>query len=252
MQNEASFFKEYSEFNAKIMKSAERLRVALQINSLLAIYLKDKKRNLKLLDIGASSGLISKYLSDFFGEVHAIDVDTKSIKFAKTKFKKKNLKFYLMDALDMKFPNESFDVIVCNQVYYCVKDPQKLMNEIFRVLKKGGICFFGARNKYTLWDAQYHLPLLSLLPQNIADWIVKTAGRSNRFLNNYRSFWQLLDLCRDFEIQRMTPKILNNAKKYGYKTLIKFQPVLQFIPVSFWERVEPVLPNFIWILRKPD
>jgi len=42
------------------------------------------------------------------------------------------------DICDLPFENESFDVVLCNHVLEHIKDDEKAMKEIFRILKKGG------------------------------------------------------------------------------------------------------------------
>jgi len=43
-----------------------------------------------------------------------------------------------MDITDIKFPDESFDVIICNHVLEHIPDDRKALAELFRVLKRGG------------------------------------------------------------------------------------------------------------------
>lgn len=38
---------------------------------------------------------------------------------------------------------ESFDTVLCNGMYECVEDSQKMVDEAFRLLKKGGKVIFG-------------------------------------------------------------------------------------------------------------
>jgi SAM-dependent methyltransferase len=45
---------------------------------------------------------------------------------------------YTMDITDIKFPDQQFDVILCNHVLEHVEDDQKAMRELYRVLKPGG------------------------------------------------------------------------------------------------------------------
>ncbi|MBN1902353.1 class I SAM-dependent methyltransferase [Candidatus Sumerlaeota bacterium] len=42
------------------------------------------------------------------------------------------------DIHDLKFDDESFDIIVCNAILEHVENPQKAISELFRVLKKEG------------------------------------------------------------------------------------------------------------------
>lgn len=43
-----------------------------------------------------------------------------------------------MDITDIHYPNESFDVIICNHVLEHIPDDRKAMNELYRILKKNG------------------------------------------------------------------------------------------------------------------
>lgn len=43
-----------------------------------------------------------------------------------------------MDITDIKYPDESFDIIMCNHVLEHVSDDVQAMKELFRVQKKGG------------------------------------------------------------------------------------------------------------------
>ena len=42
-----------------------------------------------------------------------------------------------------KFPDETFDVVLCNGMYECVDNPQNMINEVIRITKKGGTAIFG-------------------------------------------------------------------------------------------------------------
>jgi SAM-dependent methyltransferase len=44
------------------------------------------------------------------------------------------------DAMKLPFKNNSIDTVLSTQVLEHLKDPQKAIDEIFRVLKKGGVC----------------------------------------------------------------------------------------------------------------
>ena len=48
---------------------------------------------------------------------------------------------YLFDGLNVPFEDNSFDSVICTEVLEHAVDPIKLMNEIYRVLKKDGFAF---------------------------------------------------------------------------------------------------------------
>lgn len=241
----------YSKFNPAILKKKGRLRVAKQIISLLGVGLgKNNIKNLKVLDVGCSSGIITHELAKNFKEVWGIDIDENSVNIARKTFVKPNLFFSVMDGSQTSFENAEFDLVIANQVYYCFPEPEIFFNETYRVLKTGGACLLGARNKYTLWDPQFRLPLLSFLPKSISDFLVKFFGRADGYNVSYLSYRQLTELTKKFEVIKYTPRILHSPKKFGFHSLVKYNYFLRLIPEWIWGAIEPFLPNFIWLLKK--
>jgi len=53
------------------------------------------------------------------------------------------------DILDLPFNNNSFDIIFCNHVLEHIEDDQKAMQELYRVLKPGGMGIFQIPQDYT-------------------------------------------------------------------------------------------------------
>lgn len=49
-----------------------------------------------------------------------------------------NEHFELMDIMDIKKPDNTYDLIICSHVLEHVKDDQLAMSELYRVLKQGG------------------------------------------------------------------------------------------------------------------
>lgn len=247
-----SIHKNYAVFNDEVLDVKGRTMIARQIIKVISIYRNNviKPSSMKLLDIGCSSGIITGYLSKEYGQVVGIDVDEESINSAKSKFQNKNLNFLVKDGSKTGFADSSFDVIIANQIYYCFLKPKDFFDEVHRLLKPGGICYFGGRNKYTLWDAQYKLPLLSVMPRNLSDFIVKITGRSEKFEAEYKTYWQLEKMCNKFIVEKITPKAIHNYKKYGFEKFKKYRLLFSLIPEFAWAILEPILPNFVWILKK--
>lgn len=242
---------DYSLLNDEIFISERRKEVADQILSVIKVHLGAKKlKNLDCLEIGTSSGIMGNIFSDNFRSVVGIDVD----KNASTRwkdYKKNNLAFKLMDAQKMRFKDNKFDVIITNQDYEFLEDAQKFVSEIFRVLKPDGICFFGARNRLTLIEGQYRIFLLPLLPEKLALVYLRVIGRTNIFLARYKTYWELRKICRKFVIHDYSIRIIKNPKKFHYYKLLRFYPLINFIPKQFLDLFNFLVPNFIWVLQKP-
>jgi ubiquinone/menaquinone biosynthesis C-methylase UbiE len=70
-----------------------------------------------------------------------IDLSKNMIKVGKEFIANKKIKFYHMSAEKMSFNNESFDYILSKDSFHHFKDPVKVLKEMYRVLKKGGIIY---------------------------------------------------------------------------------------------------------------
>jgi len=194
------------------MQNNTRLKIARQIDAVLALHKVGKDAN--TLDVGCGEGAITNYLASKYKKVVGVDVDIPALEFAKKHYKKKNLQFLYMSAEKLTFPAQSFDIVVCNQVYMYLTNPKKLFQEIHRVLKSGGICFLGAVNTYS-WTAFTH-------PEY-----------------SYKSWWELQRLCHDFQITSYAAFIV----KRKYK-------VFRWVPNGIVSFLAPFLPNFVWILER--
>lgn len=101
------------------------------------------KRGAKVLDIGCGPGLESVFLARQGMEVTGIDIFDEALKFARKLAKLFNvkIKFINADALNLPFPNDTFDVVNDNFVFHHFEDHvrDQYAQEIHRVLKKNGI-----------------------------------------------------------------------------------------------------------------
>lgn len=99
----------------------------------------------KILDIGSADGVFTKVVLDKSGasEVVGIDVLKASVDWAKKHWKKeKSLKFKLGNAHDLKFKANTFNAVFALEVLEHVPEPELVLREVKRVLKKGGYAIF--------------------------------------------------------------------------------------------------------------
>lgn len=115
-------------------------------------YLQDSKlKNPKILDVGCGGGMKELALR---GEVTGIDISNASLDNAK-KIYKKAIAYDLSKRYP--FPDESFDIVFCSEVYghIAVTDKEHFMNEIKRVLKKDGSFVFSIETDGNNWLTRY-------------------------------------------------------------------------------------------------
>ena len=102
------------------------------------------KESLKILDIGTGPGFFPMILAEAGYHVTAVDYTPGMLEKAAEnaeKFigeKKKNIIFKRMDAQNLEFEDESFDVIVSRNLTWNLPNPEAAYQEWLRVLKKGG------------------------------------------------------------------------------------------------------------------
>jgi 2-polyprenyl-3-methyl-5-hydroxy-6-metoxy-1,4-benzoquinol methylase len=205
----------------------------------------------RVLDIGASTGIIDNYLANYFGEVTGIDIDAKAINFASNTFCKPNLSFKENDAMDLDYHDEVFDIVVCAQIYEHVADATKLMEEIYRVLRLGGICYFAAGNRFQFMEPHYRLPLLSALPRSLAHLYIRLAGKADFYYEKHLSYWGLRKIVRNFELIDYTRKLVTHPERFNTNYMIPPRSLKQFMAITLLNTAFWLFPSYIWLLRKP-
>jgi SAM-dependent methyltransferase len=92
-----------------------------------------------VLDVGCGSGIVTRDIVNHTnGRVVAIDDSLEMIKTAKEVLKGLNVELRIGDAERLPFKDNSFDIALCNLVLMWASNPQKVVKEMARVVKKGG------------------------------------------------------------------------------------------------------------------
>ena len=242
----------YSTSHKIVIEKKDRLRVARQLFSLLKDYIDPKEfKSLNLLDVGCSAGDITAYFSKYVGKTMGLDVDRQAIKLAIKRYAGfKNLSFIEASGSKLPFKNESFEIVLCNQVYSYVANPEGLMNEILRVMKSRGICLFTGDNLLRPIEPLYNLPFIRLFPKNLTKRLLKLLGYKKIYIGDYKTLWGMKKLLVQFEIEDCTIRVLKNPTKYSFANLIKYEGLINKIPNWILYLMEPFFPTFIFILKK--
>ena len=241
----------YSNLHSEVYYGkANRERKALTIVSILHDYLGDRLQCSRVLDVGASTGYIDNILADHVEHLDGIDIDHEAVVFAKKSFKKNNLKFNEGDALNLEYQNESFDVVVCNHVYEHVVDDKKLMEEIFRILKNDGICFFTAGNRINFIEPHHKLPLLSVMPRAFSHFYMRIMGKGNFYHEKHRTLWGLRALTKSYQCKDYTREVVFNPEYYKLEYMVKQGSMKQKIAKILCSYLYCICPTYIWVLRK--
>jgi SAM-dependent methyltransferase len=119
----------------------------------------------RLLDIGCSTGILTRHYAEHFGEVVGVDIDEGAVEWARVNRAADNVEYRVGDSLELPFADGELDLVTCTHIYEHVPDPPRMLDEIFRVLRPGGLCYFAAENRLRFWDGHYDLPLLTVMPR---------------------------------------------------------------------------------------
>lgn len=230
-------FESYS--SEKYLKS--RKRKARKIISILQKF-KDLK-NSRVLDIGIGYGIITSELSCYCKQVIGVDIIDARKNAKGYEFKK------IKDTI-LPFEDNSFDIVISNQILEHVRNQKEHINEIHRVLKKGGICYFATPNKFWVIESHYKLPFLSMLPKILANFYLGVFRKDAVPYNiKILSYNQILKLISDkFLVQDFIFEVMKNPKEYHLEKKMRFFAKI----VSKFNFLKYVLPSYIFILTKED
>lgn len=101
----------------------------------------------RILDIGCGTGNDFVILSQF-GEVMGVDYHPNAIAYCK---QHGHTNIAQQDAVQLQFPDETFDLTCCLDVLNGIEDDAKAVAEAVRVTKKGGLLLFTVAANTGLW-----------------------------------------------------------------------------------------------------
>lgn len=103
-----------------------------------ALNMSQFKEGQKVLFVGVGTGAELEVIDHIKLQITAIDYSPEMLNKAKAKFVDSSIDFLEMDAQQLRFRNESFDVVVGSLIVSVVPNPSKSIEEMIRVLKANG------------------------------------------------------------------------------------------------------------------
>lgn len=229
-----------------------RERKAQTMLAVLTDYFQRPLNELTLLNVGSSVGIIDHYLADHFRSVTGTDIDEPAIEQARRTFQKDNLEYRVGDALNLAFPDNTFEVVICSQVYEHVPDPQKMLAEIFRVLVPGGVCYFAASNRLMWNEPHYNLPLLSIIPRFLSHSYIRITGKGTHYHELHYTYWWLKRLVGKYVVHDYTAKTVCFPLEYHTDYMVPPGSMKAVLAKLIATKLIWLCPGYIWLLEKPD
>jgi SAM-dependent methyltransferase len=96
----------------------------------------------EILDVGCGTGDVTHRLAELYPDarVTGVDLVTGHLEEARRRYARlgERLRFAVGDALDLDFPDASFDLVVCRHMLQSVPDAGRVIAELVRVCRPGG------------------------------------------------------------------------------------------------------------------
>ncbi len=191
----------------------------------------------KVLDLGSGRGdfIITAKKNNI--DVVGVELNSTYIEETKRKAQKENLQIEVFQGVGEKLPftNNTFDFINMSEVIEHVKDPEKVLSEVYRTLKPDGSVYISVPNRFGLKDPHYHLYFVNWLPRSFSDFYIslfkkKKQDDSSAGLQNLKEmhYYRFQDAKKLFEKLGFSVTDIRSLRiKKEYKN--GFQYLLQFI-----------------------
>jgi SAM-dependent methyltransferase len=217
--------------------SDNRIEKAMKIEAVLQDFLRDPIKDKRILDLGAGSGEIGEYFS-INNKVCSVDIEDQR------KNKKSKVIFTKVDSEKLPFEDDCFDIVISNHVIEHIKNQGFHLNEIYRVLKKGGICYLATPNRYFPLETHYKIWFIHYLGNDKYNKYLKKKGiyHENIYLLNY---FEMKKLFNRFVIREYTHKIIKDSVKFGLKI-----PIINRLPLFMLKTINFISRTNIFILIK--
>jgi SAM-dependent methyltransferase len=155
---------------------------------------------LDVLDLGAGLGGMSEEPILRGAHVTSLEPGEAWARLARRRIERHGRDFRLVQAFgeDIPLADASVDLVVSLQVLEHVKDPERVLSEAWRVLRRGGSLYLACENYLAFREGHYQVPWLPLLPKAVGAAYLRLLGRSPRFLQEavtYTTYPGVLRMC---------------------------------------------------------
>lgn len=179
------------------------------------------KKSSLFLELGCWDGMVSSVLCGKGKKVTAIDKTNEGID---ERALHQGVKFYQMDASNLKFEDESFDFVFSYDSFEHFENPEQVLNEATRVVKKGGYIFlsFGPLYYSPFGEHAYYsitVPYCQMLfPKDLLNDFTAQNGLTTIDFNHVNG-WSLDDYENLWKKNNNMLRILRYDKFYNLKHL---------------------------------
>lgn len=134
---------------------------------------------LRLLDLGAGMGGFAVAAAQAGAAVTACEYNPAYCRIIALRAARHGLRLAIANTAGeaLPLPAASFDAATAWDVLEHVRDPQRVLGELARVLRPGGVALITAINRRAWVDPHYHLAAINWLPRPAAEALIAWRGR---------------------------------------------------------------------------
>ncbi len=194
--------------------------------------------DLSLLDVGCGPGIHIKEYEKRGANCFGIDFSEQMIQLAKKGCPNSN--FNIGNVNNLEFEDNSFDIVTASLVLDHLKDLSKGIDEISRVLKKGGLFIFSAPHPIgnLLGDPDKSDNVLSRSYFDKKEFYINIAGTGKIFVDYPRTIGDHINtlISKGFELIEFVENEPKEEWKKRYEDLNEFYFKMPFICLFKWKK----------------
>jgi 2-polyprenyl-3-methyl-5-hydroxy-6-metoxy-1,4-benzoquinol methylase len=170
-----------------------------------------KIRDKRTLSVGSGWGGFVVAASKAGADAVGVEPDAEEIVISKLRANVRNAKSEFICSVGeyLPFKDNSFDFIECVTVLEHVKEPEKVVEEMIRVVRKGGFIYILIPNYLYPFEQHYKIYWIPMLPKPLAKIFLRLKGRPPDFIDGliYITPSRLIKALKrhDIEINDITP-----------------------------------------------
>jgi len=206
---------------------------------------------LSILDLGSGLGHLSICISPKAKKIISVDINRKYFKLFKKRISLRritNIYPIIADSLMLPFKDEMFDMVIAMDLYEHVKDQDRLVENMTKLVRKHRFVVITTGNKIFPYELHTLLWFITYMPQRLADKYVKFRVGRKKFDIYQPTYWGLRKKFRRMECIVTAEHIVEKSKEILDKKYSKLSPILKILVKS--GILNLLSPNFLVVAKK--
>lgn len=227
-----------NDYQQRINDVAERKVAKSIFNRISNFYPIDGR---KVLEVGSGWGGICVEFAHAGGVVTGIEPDEEELQISKLLNQVENtgINFVQGCGENLPFADNSFDIVICNSVIEHVANVSKVISEMLRVLRPGGVIYLNTINYLFPFEGHYKIFFPPLFPKFLAKIYLRLRGRNPSFIRNinYVTTFRIFSELKKFDVKienlgvrKLEKSRLLRGQSFFKKMLRKFLIVTKLYP----------------------